>query len=117
MFFFGEADSGISEMMIKERGDMSGPGFPVAPRKYWGMRQYQAAMIYASSTLRQAYYDNQPEELLHSLCDAYEEYLTEFCKYSDVVYRAMELNLHQFPWNNDERKARQRGIAKAALEK
>lgn len=117
MFFFGDTGSGIAEMMIKERSDFGGPGFPRGPREYWGMRDYQAAMIYASSTLRQAFYDNQPEELLQSLCDLYEEYLAEFAKYSDVVHRAMELGLHQFPWENEEAKIRQRSIAKGALEK
>lgn len=117
MFFFGEANNDIAEMMIKDRGELGGPGFPLTPESHWSMRQWQAAMIYASSTLRQAFYDDQPIELLESLCEAYEKYLAGFCQHTDVVHRAMEMEIHQFPWENEEAKIRQRAIARTASEK
>lgn len=111
MFFFGDA-ADSAQMIIEERANYSGggPGWPAVRRENWNMRDYQKALIYSSSALRDAVYEDQPEELLNSLADLYEEYLTAFCEYSDVIRRAMDLGVHQYPWHNPDRIAKQQSI-------
>jgi hypothetical protein len=111
MFFFGEAKDS-AQMIIEERSRHNGPGWPKSARRHWDMRDTQAALIYSSSALRNAVDEGQPEELLNSLADIYEEHLTAFCAYSDVISRAMDLGLHRYPWHEANRKIRQDLIAR-----
>lgn len=113
MFFFGEATDS-AQMIVEERSRHDGPGWPVIARRHWGMRDTQSALIYSSSALRNAVYEEQPEELLNSLADIYEEHLAAFCAYSDVIARAMDLGLHRYPWDNVSRKIRQNQIVQQA---
>lgn len=109
MFYFGDP-AATAELMIQESVRSDGPGWPVTPLEYWSIKDSQAAMIYASSTLRRAVYETDDHEILKALCTTYEKYLDEFTQVDDVVYRAMKINEHQFPWRQPDAMARQKAI-------
>lgn len=116
MFFFGDA-SASAEMMIQDTSRMTGPGWPFRKREKWTRQDVQAAYLYASNTLRRAVYDELDEGLIQSICDIYEEHLAEFCEWDDVIYRAMKMEMHDFPWKDPGAMARQKHIARTTTER
>jgi hypothetical protein len=99
MFFFGDPAS-AAEMMIKDSANFDGPGWPTKPDYAWRKRDSQTCLIYASSTLRRAAMSEDDHDLLRAICDIYEKHLKDFCEQDDVIYRAMKINQHDFPWYN-----------------
>ena len=115
MFVFGEPED-VAGLLVAEVATYAGPGLPSGDFADFDYEELRAYMIYCSSALRRAVINGLEEDVLAAVCDLYEKALTAFCLLDDVIWRAMKLNEHQFPWNDPGVVFRQRAIVEAICE-
>jgi hypothetical protein len=109
MFVFGEPKD-VAKLMAVEQASYSGPGLP-DPAEEWGYEEWRTQLIYTASVLRRAASQGMDEDIVMACCQEYEDALVRFCTYDDVILRAMDNGMHNYPWHDPGAMARQHALA------
>lgn len=106
MFVFGDPKE-VAQLLLSEVASYSGPGLPETSTEEWDYDETRRQMIYASAALRRAASNQLEPGVIEAVCDLYEEALYKFCLLDDVVWRAMKLKEHSYPWHDQAAEYRQ----------
>lgn len=115
MFIFGQPAE-VAELLLLEVAGYAGPGLSAKEFSEFDYEELRAYMIYCSSALRRAAINGLEEEVLMAVCDLYEKSLIAFSLLDDVIWQAMKINEHSYPWNDAAAMERQRETVRAVCE-